>query len=141
MTMDSTIVNVADRLIDLGERGIMALADKIETVAPQVWEIAARQVWAEAITDLFVHLLALGISYGVYRFFARKYNYVRSTSIACDDDDDENNDGYYYGSKIFGIITVVCAFLSIVAMRGMILVCINPAYYTALKALEMAGLR
>ncbi len=62
---DTTQVNlaeVADKALEMGASAISELSELVKGVAPEVWEIAIRQVYADAIADFIMTTLIVVIS-------------------------------------------------------------------------------
>ena len=135
MKEDSTLTNLAqvlDKIVDKTGEGVMFMVEKIQEIAPYAWEIALRQVYAEAIGYALIPSLFLVVAIVILRWSLKKYE--RSDRDYTSDADDVRI-GISIGA---GIVSLGFA---IPYIAKLVMVLINPNYYAILKIVEMAGLK
>ena len=59
--MDSTFAEVLNKALEMGEVGVIKASEMIQGVAPELWGIMVRQVYADAIGDFILMVLITGI--------------------------------------------------------------------------------
>lgn len=132
---DSTLTGLAqvlDKIVDKTGEGVMFMVDKIQEVAPYAWEIAMRQVYAEAIGYVLIPSLFLVVASVALKWSLNKYK-------KSDRDYTSDGDDVRIGASIgVGIVSVGFA---IPLTAKLVMVLINPDYYAILKIVEMAGLK
>jgi len=121
---------LADKMLDLGTKAASSLSDKIQEIAPQAWEIAIKQAYANAIGDVICSFL-ITVSLFVFMFLLRKYwppakRDTREYPYA--------HNGEWYSRLVFssiipcvGIVASLIVF--VVNFTYAIKVFINPEYY------------
>lgn len=118
------------------ESALQDLIKLIEGVAPDLWEIVLRQVWANALVNALVSLVVSAIA--TVFFKAGKSFRLASESAFADEAWDTAYENYLLfiiPSWVIYLIAVIL-FLSSVVTRV-----INPEYYAIELLLEMAGVR
>ena len=146
MESDSTInwTEVANNLFHEVSDGFMYLAEKAQEAAPYAWEIAQRQVYAEAITDLMVSVLILSLAIFGGMALRRKF-WCEKDKRKCGHYDMDWTDNwclYMIGGVVApSILGLVSGIFTLIYLTIFIRVLINPDYYTILKILEMSGLK
>ncbi len=116
--MDSTFAEVLNKALEMGEAGIAKASAMIENVAPELWEIMIRQVYADAIADLIVGGLIFCL---VYISFLKLYKIGKAN--------DWYDDGPVIGATATGIVSAGVAIFCIVAISNLVRVLINPKFY------------
>ena len=128
---DSTNVDwadVANKLIDRADNVAAQLSQSIKDIAPEIWRIAMRQVYVEAITDFFITIIVGILLSWVLIWFKKRY-----------EDDDEDLfaiRGLGFGGFILLIDLLVLIFW---AAPQIIYVLGNPEYAAINKIFQMAG--
>lgn len=122
---DSTVnwADVADKALETGASAVAELSELVKGVAPEVWEIAIRQVYADAIGD-FVGCLLPPIVIFLFTFL------FREKITSCES-------GFSYENKGCVIIPVVIAnviaalltVMSFFNFSVLVKTLINPSYY------------
>ena len=133
MESDSTInwTEMTNNMFHEVSDGFMFLVDKIQEAAPYAWEIAQRQVWAEAISEF-----ALAIMYALVLWF------ILAKIIKWYNEEDWWEEGQAIPVYAFGGVAIIISIISVITTSNyLIKVLINPDYYTILKILEMSGLK
>ncbi len=121
---DSTVVNwaeVADKALETGASAVAELSELVKSVAPEVWEIAIRQVYADAIGN-FVGFFTALICVVCVGLLSRKR---MTTSLK----------GYDSGGAeiiliIGGVLSVGLTLFTVLTGAVLIKTLINPSYYT-----------
>ncbi len=132
--MDSTNVNwveLADKALTMGQSAVSELITLVKTATPEVWEMALRQVYADALGGLVLPLTLL-----IVMPFISKQCWIR-----CSETTSEGMGFFYGGMGVVSVVgTVVGLVCSAVSLELCIKSLINPNYYALLKIAKIAGL-
>lgn len=127
MNPDSlNLAQVANRLLDIGEKGAVALSQKIQEIAPKAWEIAMRQVINEVIIDLFTTILGIIISLVIIYIGIRIYQKNQYSG---------HEIGFFIVGGSGGGGSLIAFFI---CLNTCVKVIANPEYYAIQKLIEMA---
>ena len=127
MIPDSLTTNTMDRLLDMLSEGVVFIADKIQTVAPEVWAMAQRQVIAEATVDLWIAIVVTVV--GIILVLIGVYIYKHAN-------DEEPAIPFF---MLGGIGTMAGLIFTIAFARDYFLITTNPDYYTIKRLIEMVS--
>lgn len=139
MENDSTInwAEITNNLFHEVSDGFMFLIDKVQEAMPYAWEIAQKQVWADAITDMIMSVACLVLALGVLKVGRKIHTDYQATKEYSEGKEFAFLTCYIGG----GLASVVALVFTLVSINILIKVIINPDYYTILKLIEMSGLK
>lgn len=144
---DSTVVNwaeVADKALEMSKSAMVNLSETIQNIAPKAWEIAMRQVYAEAIVPPVGSLIVLLL----VSFFVYKYN-TQWKPTRLKEGKTENisychtnawNAYIVVGRWVAAAAITILCFNLYLTLSHLGKVLINPEYYGIKKVMELAGM-
>ena len=119
--------DVASKLLDYGQSAIGILSEKIQEAAPYTWELAQRQVVAEAAVNFYGVVGSLIVCILLFAVGIFLMNKVKDDFII----------GWCFVPAIIG--GFISTIFIIINARLYFLVTSNPDYYTIKRLIEMAG--
>lgn len=127
-----TVVDVADKALDMVNKMVADIAATLNNVAPEVWRIMMKQQYAQAISDLIVPWGLLLFSFCYMKAFGRTFGVKWMVK-------EESDIGDF--KRVVGYAIPVCAMVitgiwGIVNLAGSIKILINPEFY-AIKNLVL----
>ncbi len=126
---DSTFIDLANRVLDMGESAVLSIAEAVENVAPQTWELLMRQVYVEAYVNFFITIafaIILIPAFIIFLYKEAKY---------------PNNDGIIFGVVATGLLGFIDLIFLVMTTSSLIKVIYNPEYYAAMKFFELTGMK
>ena len=134
MNADSTVTEVtnwaevADRALDMGQSAIVTMTEAIKGIAPEVWELLMKQVYAEAITSLVTCVFILSVGLG-FLFPSLRSGAKRDW-----------DDGPYIGGIVAGVVATLFGFVATcIGGQEAVRMLINPEYYAIQKFMAIAS--
>ena len=131
---DTTLITnwteVAQDAIECGRQAVSEVTALIKDIAPEIWEMCVRQVYADAITGLIGWLIA-----AIILFFSLKYIMTKEINSL-----EGNQEGIWIGCTVISVIsgfTVLITFFT--ETLPAIKMFINPNYYAIQQFFKMIG--
>lgn len=128
MNDSTTLAQVAQQALELGQSAVMEIVTAVKGIAPEIWEMMMRQVCLETAVDCGVAFVCLSISLPLFAWARRK-------AINCDWDDD----GPVFAVTVSGMLLAASSIGTIITSRTVVLVFNNPEYYAIKNLLAVAA--
>ena len=128
-----TIVDVADKAVDMAGRMVSQAAESIEKVAPEVWRIMIRQQYVKAVSGPILPCLLLVVVFAYYNTL-RKWCPDPKQQISSGD----NETGFWcFQYPVPLVAGVACGVWACIAFSMSVKYLINPEFYAIRDMLMM----